>query len=250
MLDDVLYNNPELYEEAFPSRSKSEVCIRAFEEHLPEPPSSILDVACGTGRELAELSKLYSDCAGFDVTPNMVTYAQERNPGLSIVEGDMRTCRLGRTFDAICALGGSINFALTNDEIVSTIQTYGAHAHEGTLLLLQPLNASGFFGDLRLPETFTVTWNGSTARGSAAYEIHSMRQIIERTRTWTVDGQDIEFSDSMSFRIIFPAELTYFLSQNGFDVVDVFETPGSPAYGTSALFYVAKRRGSDQSNDS
>lgn len=239
MIDDLLYSTPELYEKYFPARGKSDFCIRVFEEYLPKPPTSVLDIGCGTGRELTKLSKRYPDCVGFDVTPTMVEYAQKMNPDVQISVGDMRSHRLGRTFDAIYALGGSINFAISNEELVNTIQTYAAHAHDGTLLLLQPLNSADFFGEFNIPETVSVPYNGSTAIGTSTFEMSKIQQVIERKRTWRIEGED-DFTATMTWRIVFPAELTYFLNQNGFEVVDIIETPGTTAYSTKAMYFVAK----------
>jgi SAM-dependent methyltransferase len=239
MFDDFLYNNPELYEKVFPSRGKSGLCIEVFQKYLPDPPSSVLDIACGSGRDLVEFAKRYPDCVGFDITPSMVALAQKRNPKLNIVTADMRSCRLNRSFDAICALGGSINFALSNDEMDATIKTYHAHAHEGTLLIVQPLNPGDFFGQLKVPEVFSISYDGFNVTGTASYKLSNKEQLVERTRIWKVKDENREFTDSMSFRVIFPAEMSYFLSKNGFDVLDIFETSGGPHYNTS-MYVVAR----------
>jgi SAM-dependent methyltransferase len=240
MITDFLYDNPELYEKVFPPRGKSALCARVFEKYLTESPQSVLDIGCGTGRDLADLAKLYPGCVGVDVNPNMIAYAKKRNPTLSFYLGDMRSWRLHRTFDVICALGGCINFALSNEDLAATIKTYHSHAHNGTLLLLQPLNPNDYFGEFRAPEIFTVPLGSSRATGVASYNISKIHQVVERTRTWTLDGQAESFSDSMSYRIVFPAEISYFLSQNGFEVLSVFEAPGSAVYATSSMYIVAR----------
>lgn len=242
MIDDFLYDHPDLYERVFPERGKSDFCIRVFQEHLLEAPASILDIGCGTGRDLAQLSKHYANCVGIDAAESMITYAREKNPDLELHVGDMRSHRLNRTFDVICALGGCINFALTNEELAATIKTYQDHAHDGTLLLIQPLNSCDFFGGFKLPDKFTMQYKGSNAVGRASYKTSKIRQVVERTRIWTLEGEE-EFSDSMSFRIIFPAELTYFLERHGFEVLDIYEAPGSTAYATSSLYVIARFHG-------
>jgi SAM-dependent methyltransferase len=239
-MDDFLYRNPGLYEQVFPSRSKGELCLRVFDEHLGRRPSSLLDVACGTGRDLKIYAGVCPDCVGFDVTPAMVEYAERRNPGVPVFIGDMRSFRLDREFDAICALGGSINFALSDDELDQTIKTYSSHAHDGTLLVLEPLDSSAFFGQLRVPTAFSVPYRDTTAVGSATYELFERQQVVERTRTWKVVGEDEPFTDSMRFRVIFPGELTYRLSQNGFEVLEVRETPGNELYQGSSTYFVAR----------
>ncbi len=239
MLDDFLYRNPELYESIYPHRRKAELCKEAFDKHLSRPPASLLEVACGTGRDLFDLSKGIPDCAGFDVEPKMVAFARERNPGLEITAGDMRSCRLNRTFDAICALGGSINFALSNDELDQTIETYRTHAHPGTLLFLQTLNSGEFFGQFKAPTTFSGSYGGTRAEGIASYKLFAMEQLVERERVWRIDGESGELRDLVRFRIIFPAELSHFLAVHGFEVLEIMERPGGNLY-TMSMFVVAR----------
>lgn len=241
-MDDFLYDNPELYENVFPQRGKSELCVRIFDKHLMQPPASVLDIGCGTGRELFRLSRLYPDCVGVDISPHMVAFAKEKNPNLKIMIDDMRSCRLHRTFDIICALGGSINFALTNEELENTVKTYQVHSHKGTLLLLQPLNSSDFFGKFDVPEKFSVSYNNTKAVGLANYKLDKIQQVVERTRIWKMEDGSAEFADSMTFRIIFPAELSYFLDQQGFEVLEMFEDSGNAIY-TKAMYIVARFRG-------
>jgi SAM-dependent methyltransferase len=236
-MDDFLYRNPHLYEQVFPSRNKAALCISLFEKHSREMPQSVLEVGCGTGRDLSEFANRGFDCVGFDPEPSMVAAAQVKNPGMRIVSGDMRECRLGKQFDAICALGGSINFALTNHDIEKTVETYGAHAHKGTLLIVQPLNSGDFFGTFRAPAIFRVKDGETTLMGAASYNLSVLDQVIERTRVWTAEGQE-SFSDSMRFRAIFPSELSYFLEKGGFRVVETFETEGGALYNVS-MYIVA-----------
>lgn len=240
MIDDFLYNNPELYEKVFPQRGKSELIFRIFEKYLPNSPSSVLDIGCGTGRDLANLAKLYPNCIGIDVAPSMVTYAKKTYPGLQVYRGDMRNYRHNCTFDAICALGGCINFALSNKEIEATMATYRSHAHDGSLLILQPLNPCDYFGALKVPETFSLPYKGSNLTGIASYKLSKLHQVVERERTWKVEGQDGGFVESMKYRIIFPAEISYFLTQYGFDVLDIFEADGSAAYANLSMYVVAR----------
>lgn len=241
-VQDFLYNNPKLYEEVFPSHGKNEMCIELFEEHMDRPLESILDIACGTGRDLEFFAKSFPYCAGFDINSNMIAYAKERNPNLHISVGDMLSHRLNRQFSAICALGASINFALTNEELEQTIETYRVHAEQGTILVVQLLNSNDFFGQFLLPETFTVPYLDSQAIGRASYNISGISQTVERTRNWTVESDGSQFSDTMKFRVIFPAELTYFLSRQAFEVIDIFERPGGSLY-TTGMFLVARYLG-------
>jgi len=49
----------------------------------------------------------------------------------------MRSVRLGHTFDAITCVGFALSYLHTVDDIRAAFTTFAAHAHIGTVLLLQ-----------------------------------------------------------------------------------------------------------------
>lgn len=242
-MSNFLYDNPRLYEKIF--RSASDVCARLFRKHLPKTASSMLDIGCGSGRELSRLSQRYPDCVGIDTHPTMLAFAQQKNPDLTLLKEDMRSCRLNRTFDAIYSVGDTINYAISNDALCETIKTYQAHAHKGTVLLLEPLNPYHFFGKLQLPGVFYVTYKNSIAMGEASYKLLARQQLVERIRTWKIGKRD-EIVESLKLRVIFPAELTYFLKQYGFEVIEILEKSRNAMY-VNSVYIVAIYTG-DETN--
>jgi SAM-dependent methyltransferase len=70
--------------------------------------TSVLDVACGTGRHLELLRASFSDLAGVDLEPGLLDVARTRLSGVSLTHGDMRTFDLGRYFDAVTCLFSSV----------------------------------------------------------------------------------------------------------------------------------------------
>jgi SAM-dependent methyltransferase len=240
MIDDFLYNNPDLYEQVFPPRGKSDLCVRVIQEFLTRAPTSVLDIGCGTGRDLAGLANFYPNCVGFDVSPAMINFAQQRYPAIEFYVGDMRSYRLSRSFDVILAMGGCINFALSDEDIEATVSTFADHSHDGTLLFLQPMNPGDYFGKLNVPATFSVTFRGALATATAEYEVGELTQTIHRMRTWSVEGTQIEFTDSMSYRIFFLGEIIHLLKSKGFNLLRVFCGAGSAAYANQSMYIVAK----------
>jgi SAM-dependent methyltransferase len=63
------------YESIVNSLSKS------FEDAF-EPKSKLLDIGCGSGRDLAHLASLGHDCFGIDATPEFVALSQSIHPEL------------------------------------------------------------------------------------------------------------------------------------------------------------------------
>src|SRR2546423_14693581 len=64
---------------------------RAARETRLRAGASALDVACGSGKLTAELARLAGPPGrggGLDVSPEMLTVARRRHPGIEVVDGD------------------------------------------------------------------------------------------------------------------------------------------------------------------
>src|ERR1041384_5981127 len=118
-IQNLLYDRPEYYEFMYPEANSEtpNMCRQMFARFLRRPPPNILDIGCGTGRDLAALTRDGAEGWGVDASANMISFAQRQYPHLHLQIGDMRSVRLERTFDAILCMGSTLTYALTNDEI-------------------------------------------------------------------------------------------------------------------------------------
>lgn len=103
----LLYKDPVLYDLAYPDDDEAlaEKCLRRLSCVASSNIDSVLDLGCGTGRVLAGLAARCAVVAGVDINPIMVEAASQRCPNVPILATDLRSARLGRTFDAIIMLG-------------------------------------------------------------------------------------------------------------------------------------------------
>jgi SAM-dependent methyltransferase len=74
---------------------------------------------------------------GVDLSPAMVDLAREVNPGVEYIVGDMRTVRLGRSFDAVL-IHDAIAYMASPEELCSAYRTAAAHVAPGGVLLTVP----------------------------------------------------------------------------------------------------------------
>ncbi|MCP4642789.1 MAG: methyltransferase domain-containing protein [bacterium] len=222
-----LYRHPEYYELVYPEPDEAtpRMCLRIFERYLGGTPGSVLDVGCGTGRDLAVLSRTCPDCWGVEYLEMMSAFASERHPHLRIHRADMRSVRLGRQFDAIVCLGSCFMYALTNEDVSRTLATVAAHAHEGTLLVLDIQNAAAYLGADVFREEMTqqIDVPGLRATAVSRNTFDRRRQRLVRQRTWNMAGQE-PIEDYCEYRLFFPAELEHVLSEHGFAVAGMFDT--------------------------
>lgn len=99
--------------------------------------TTLLDVACGTGKHL-ELLRGRFEVEGVDLDPNLLAIARERNPGVPLHEADMVSFDLGRTFDVVCCLFSSIGYVETLEKLEAAALSLARHAAPGGVVLLEP----------------------------------------------------------------------------------------------------------------
>jgi SAM-dependent methyltransferase len=221
-----LYRKPQYYELAYPEPNDETpmMCRRMFARYLVRPPRSILDLGCGTGRDLDSLSLDGAECWGVDCLPEMIAYARSQRAHLSLQVDDMRTVRLGRVFDVIMSMGSALMYALSDTDVDLVFKTFTAHAHPGTLLIIDINNAASYLGGEHFQPTaeFHVRSPDFAAEASATFTFDRRRQLLVRRRTWTVPGQG-RIEDFCEYRMFFPAELEHLLREHGFAVQGMFD---------------------------
>ena len=220
----LLYNQPELYEALYPEVNDETptMCRLAFERYLKREPSSILDMPCGTGRDIRFLRRDCADCVGVDVLPQMIEYAKTKAPEVNFTVGDMRSIRLNRTFDVILCFGSAILYALENEDLDRTFKTFAAHSHVGTLLILDLRNAAALLGDgFRRQIKGSVKHPKLTADWVAEHSLDRRNQRLIRRRTWYMsDGSTAK--DYCEYRLLFPKELERLIITAGFKLLVLF----------------------------
>lgn len=92
----------------------------AFSADASRPISQVLDVACGSGRHVFDLTRMGYKCTGLDFTPERIQIAKKsaKREGLSVklLRGDATRLNYENEFDAALAL--YILFLLPNDDDV------------------------------------------------------------------------------------------------------------------------------------
>ncbi len=105
-------------------------------QYARRPVGTLLDIGCGGGKNVQNLKREF-DVTGLDLSPAMLAQAKELNPGCTFVEDDMRTCRLGRTFDAVL-LDDAISHMNCRTDFAAALRTAQAHLNPGGVLVVTP----------------------------------------------------------------------------------------------------------------
>lgn len=98
----------------------------------------VLELACGTGRVLLPVAKLAGQATGIDLSRSMLAQARRNlaaegldERSVRLVEGDLRTVRLGETFPLILAAGQPLFHCATDEEWAQALATVRAHLAPG-----------------------------------------------------------------------------------------------------------------------
>lgn len=73
---------------------------KALVETCDGPARTLLELGCGGGNNASHLKQWFT-CTLTDLSPEMLAQSGTINPECEHVQGDMRTLRLGRTFDVV-----------------------------------------------------------------------------------------------------------------------------------------------------
>ena len=92
---------------------------KCFEKYLPQKPSIVLDLACGTGSMTVALSSRGYDMIGVDMSEDMLSEASIRSEGRGILYllQDMRSFELYGTVGAVVCCLDSVNYLLSEKDI-------------------------------------------------------------------------------------------------------------------------------------
>jgi len=222
----LLYAQPRLYDLVFPDAGETELamCLTAFARFGAAPPRSALDLGCGTAMNLERLAWTIPDCWGVDFLEASIAYARSIRPQLTLQVGDMRRVRLGRTFDVVTCFGNALSYALAAADLAATAATFAAHAHRGSLLIVDALNARSYLaaGGFHPRVEARVDVPGFRATSVSDLTLDRAARRLTRTRVWHIPGQpDVE--DFAEYQLLDPDELRGLVADAGFEVLGLYD---------------------------
>jgi SAM-dependent methyltransferase len=109
---------------------------RLFDAHGRRPLRTLLDLGSGGGHNACYLKAAFG-CTLVDRSPAMLALSGRLNPECEHVEGDMRSIRLGRHFDAVL-VHDAIVYMSTRADLERAIVTASAHTAPGGVALFLP----------------------------------------------------------------------------------------------------------------
>jgi SAM-dependent methyltransferase len=138
---------------------EAEIYRRLLTEAADRPPVTVLELGSGGGNNASHL-KAHFRLTLVDLSPGMLEVSRELNPECEHLQGDMRTVRLGRSFDAVF-VHDAVNYMTTTEDLAQVLATAFLHCRPGGAALFCPD---------QLRETFRTgtDWGGHDGDGRRA----------------------------------------------------------------------------------
>jgi SAM-dependent methyltransferase len=222
--------------------------------HHAGPPAAtrpdVLDLGSGGGHVAVHLKDEFS-LTLVDLSDQMLTVSRQLNPDCPHIQGDMRTIRLHRTFDAVL-VHDAIDYIVGRGDLRLVIETAAAHTKPGGIALFVPDYVEDTFREL-----LGTGGGGIDAAGRTA-------DFTERT--WDPDPRDDCVQADYEFRLheadgttrviheshrlsAFSRELWRdLINQAGFELADWPEpaTGHQPATGQPANLFIGVKPPADR----
>jgi ubiquinone/menaquinone biosynthesis C-methylase UbiE len=144
-------------------------------------PHTLLELGSGGGNNASHLKKHF-EMTLVDLSPGMLKVSRELNPECEHVQGDMRTVRLGRQFDALFS-HDAIDYMTSERDLQRALGTAYEHCKPGGIALFAP-------------DYTSETFKPSTDHGGHDQAGRSMRYL---EWTWDPDPSDSTYLSIMVY---------------------------------------------------
>src|SRR3989442_3812394 len=109
---------------------------RLLRESSDPPPRTVLDLGSGSGNNAFHL-KAHFAMTLVDISPQMLAVNRALNPECEHLQGDIRTLRLGRNFDAVF-VHDAICHMTNESDLLAVMETAYVHCRPGGIALFVP----------------------------------------------------------------------------------------------------------------
>lgn len=134
-----LLSPPEDYE------FEAEMMCDLLIERLGDRPLRVLELGAGGGHTLVHLPRDWR-CVAVDLSESMLANCRALAPHVRAVQGDMRTVRLGETFDAVL-IHDAVDYMTSEADVTAALETAAAHLAPGGIAVVAPTYVYETFED-------------------------------------------------------------------------------------------------------
>lgn len=147
-------------------------------------PTSLLELGSGGGNNALYMKSAFASVTLVDLSSQMLAVSQQLNPDCEHIQGDMRTLRLGRAFDAVF-IHDAIDYMTTLDDLKRAMETAFLHCKTGGMALF-------------VPDDVRETFEPSTEHGGEDGEGCGVRYL-----EWTYDPDENDTTTITDYVVVF-----------------------------------------------
>ena len=249
----------ELYDHVAPYAARGDIDFWVEQALAARGP--VLEIGCGTGRVLLPTARAGVSITGLDLSPHMLTVCraqlskepQEIRDRAELIEADMRSFDLGRTFALATMPFRPFQHLTTVDDQMACLATIRRHLHEGGRLILDlfnpsiPILAREDEGQEHGPDPEFSTPDGRKVVSYDRYVERDLHhQIIRVELIYYVthpDGREERLVHAFPMRYLFRYEAEHLLARCGYQVEHLYSDYAKSPYGASypgELIFVAR----------
>lgn len=197
-----------------------------FRRYSTSPVHSVLDLGCGTGNHAIPLSRRGYHVTGVDRSSEMLAIAQRKSgSNLPIfIEGDVRSVDLGQGFDAVLMMFAVLGYQLTNEDILSALQTVRRHLKQGGLFVCDVWYGPAVLA-IRPTDRVKIipTHEGKVIRiaSGSLDTYHHLSKV--RYHLLRLSGKQVlsDMEEIHEMRYFFPQELAFLMTQTQMQILSI-----------------------------
>jgi SAM-dependent methyltransferase len=232
--------------------AESRFVLQKLNERSQTVPLCVLDMGCGTGQHDIEFARAGLEITGLDLSDDMVRLASDRRAKagpdlrqrLTFVQGDARSVRLGRKFDAVLALFHVMSYMAVDGDFEAALRSARAHLNPGGVLVFDFWHGAAVVAqpperrERAVASETAIIKRITTPDWDPSKHLVSVRFDIEKTdlESNAVDTN----SETHVMRYFFEAEIEKALEMTGFKLVELAEwltgdVPSEKSFGVYAV---------------
>jgi SAM-dependent methyltransferase len=212
----------------------------------------LLDLGCGTGRHAFCLVDRYSVLA-VDMSEQMLALARSSlgfsnysGTSIQFIQGDIRTFRISRKFDAIISLFHVMSYQTTDDDLVAALKTAKTHLRGGGVFIFDCWYGPAVMTERPAVRTKRLEDENIEVTRLAEPVIYPNENVVDVNYTvWVKDKRSSkieEIKETHRMRYLFMPEIVSMLRRCGFELVDTGEwmTGKPPGFESWSVYFVGR----------
>jgi len=199
-----------------------------FRKHSSATIRSIFDGGCGTGGHAIPLARRGYEVVGLDASEVMVGKALEKakKAGLEIDfhVADLCSLNLDRKFDAAISMFSVMSYITTNHDFEKALGNVRRILKEGGLFIFDVWNGFAVLRSFSEDRVKSIEDGGTKVVRWIHAELDLFNHVCKRYHFLLVtEGDKLvdELMETHTLRYFFPQEITHYLEENGFQVLEI-----------------------------